>query len=160
MASGVPYALLTLVCFGLNDLLFKRAAQHGGGVAVVARVVVHRHAGRPEELEVRSAFPKVYDLEQNYGSLIRGAVRGMLAELDPHSSYLDPEAHQEMQIDTRGEFHGLGIEISKRRDGMIEVVSPIEGTVVDLAVHTLGGVAAGGGARPRSQDHRRAPRRP
>ena len=38
--------------------------------------------------------------------LIRGAVRGMLAELDPHSSYLDPEAHQEMQIDTRGEFHG------------------------------------------------------
>jgi carboxyl-terminal processing protease len=52
----------------------------------------------------------------------------MLAELDPHSSYLDPEAHQEMQIDTRGEFHGLGIEISKRRDGMIEVVSPIEGT--------------------------------
>jgi len=60
--------------------------------------------------------------------LIRGAVRGMLAELDPHSSYLDPEAHREMQIDTRGEFHGLGIEISKRRDGVIEVVSPIEGT--------------------------------
>jgi len=60
--------------------------------------------------------------------LIRGAVRGMLQELDPHSSYLDPEAHKEMQIDTRGEFHGLGIEISKERDGFIIVVSPIEGT--------------------------------
>ena len=60
--------------------------------------------------------------------LIRGAIRGMLQELDPHSSYLDPEAHKEMQIDTRGEFHGLGIEISKERSGFIIVVSPIEGT--------------------------------
>jgi carboxyl-terminal processing protease len=60
--------------------------------------------------------------------LIRGAVRGMLQELDPHSSYLDPDAHKEMQIDTRGEFHGLGIEISKERDGFVIVVSPIEGT--------------------------------
>ncbi len=60
--------------------------------------------------------------------LIRGAVRGMLRELDPHSSYLDPEAHEEMQVDTSGEFVGLGIEISKTRDGVIEVVSPIDGT--------------------------------
>jgi carboxyl-terminal processing protease len=60
--------------------------------------------------------------------LIRGAVKGMLQELDPHSSYLDPDAHKEMQIDTRGEFHGLGIEISKEREGFIIVVSPIEGT--------------------------------
>jgi len=60
--------------------------------------------------------------------LIQGAVRGMLAELDPHSSYLDPEAHKEMQIDTKGEFYGLGIEISKRQDGFVEVVSPIDGT--------------------------------
>jgi len=60
--------------------------------------------------------------------LIQGAIRGMLAELDPHSSYLDPEAHKEMQIDTKGEFYGLGIEISKRQDGFVEVVSPIDGT--------------------------------
>jgi carboxyl-terminal processing protease len=59
---------------------------------------------------------------------VRGAVRGLLADLDPHSSYLDPESHREMQVDTRGEFHGLGIEIMKRRDGFIEVVSPIDGT--------------------------------
>jgi carboxyl-terminal processing protease len=52
----------------------------------------------------------------------------MLQALDPHSSYLDPSAHREMQVDTKGEFHGLGIEISKRRDGYVEVVSPIDGT--------------------------------
>ncbi len=85
-----------------------------------------------EDLSLFSSVLRIvrdnYVDEVDESRLIRGAVRGMLAELDPHSSYLDPEAHQEMQVDTRGEFHGLGIEISKLRDGMIEVVSPIEGT--------------------------------
>jgi carboxyl-terminal processing protease len=66
-------------------------------------------------------------------SLLRGAVNGMLQELDPHSSFLDTDAYKEMQVDTRGQFHGLGIEITKRRDGFIEVVSPIEGTPADRA---------------------------
>jgi carboxyl-terminal processing protease len=89
-------------------------------------------ATRYEDLSLFSSVLRI--VRENYvddvdeSRLIRGAVRGMLAELDPHSSFLDPEAHNEMQIDTRGEFHGLGIEISKRRDGAIEVVSPIEGT--------------------------------
>jgi len=61
-------------------------------------------------------------------TLLRGAIRGMLQELDPHSSFMDVEAYDEMQVDTRGEFHGLGIEITKSKDGFIEVVSPIEGT--------------------------------
>jgi carboxyl-terminal processing protease len=89
-------------------------------------------AARYEDL---SLFTSVIHLvRRNYvedvdeTNLIRGAVRGMLAELDPHSAYMDPDAHKEMQIDTKGEFHGLGIEISKRRDGFIEVVAPIDGT--------------------------------
>jgi carboxyl-terminal processing protease len=103
----------------------------GVGLAVVAGAQ-SASATRYEDLSLFSSVLRI--VRDNYvdpvdeSRLIRGAVRGMLAELDPHSSYLDPEAHQEMQIDTRGEFHGLGIEISKRRDGMIEVVSPIEGT--------------------------------
>ncbi|MCL4684204.1 S41 family peptidase [Myxococcota bacterium] len=89
-------------------------------------------AARYEDLNLLSSV--LHLVRRNYvddvdeTELIRGAVRGLLAELDPHSSYMDPDAHKEMQIDTRGEFHGLGIEISKRRDGYIEVVSPIEGT--------------------------------
>jgi carboxyl-terminal processing protease len=108
----------------------------GLAVAGVALAVVggaqSAAATRYEDLSLFSSVLRI--VRDNYvdqvdeSRLIRGAVRGMLAELDPHSSYLDPEAHQEMQIDTRGEFHGLGIEISKRRDGVIEVVSPIEGT--------------------------------
>jgi carboxyl-terminal processing protease len=89
-------------------------------------------ASRYDDLSLFSSVLRLvrdnYVDEVDEADLIRGAVRGMLAELDPHSSYLDRRQHEEMQIDTRGEFHGLGIEISKRRDGFIEVVAPIEGT--------------------------------
>jgi len=78
--------------------------------------------------EVLNLVRKNYVEEVGDKDLIQGALKGMLAELDPHSSFLDPEVYAEMQIDTRGEFAGLGIEISKSRDGYVEVVSPIEGT--------------------------------
>jgi len=87
-----------------------------------------------------SLFTSVLNLvKQNYvdsvedRELLHSAVRGMLEELDPHSSFLDVDAYTEMQVDTTGQFHGLGIEITKRRDGFIEVISPIEGTPADAA---------------------------
>jgi len=66
-------------------------------------------------------------------TLVHGAVQGMLLELDPHSAFLEPDAYKEMQVDTKGEFHGLGIEITKRKDGFIEVVAPIDGTPAQRA---------------------------
>jgi len=57
--------------------------------------------------------------------LISQAIAGMLAGLDPHSSYLDKEAYREMQVGTRGEFGGLGIEVGME-DGLVKVVSPID----------------------------------
>ncbi len=65
--------------------------------------------------------------------LLRGAVRGLVQELDPHSSFMDIDAYTEMQVDTRGEFHGLGIEITKNQDEAIEVVAPIDGTPASRA---------------------------
>jgi len=89
-------------------------------------------SARYQELSLFASVMKLvrdnYVEEVEDDKLVRGAVRGLLADLDPHSSYLDPESHREMQVDTRGEFHGLGIEIMKRRDGFIEVVAPIDGT--------------------------------
>ena len=72
-------------------------------------------------------------LEKNYvdeidpKALIQGAIKGMLASLDPHSSYLKPESFKDLQIETQGSFTGVGIEITIK-DGVIVVVSPIEGT--------------------------------
>ncbi len=59
--------------------------------------------------------------------LIEAAINGMLTSLDPHSSYLAPEAFDDMRVQTRGEFGGLGIEVTQE-EGFIKVVSPIDGT--------------------------------
>jgi carboxyl-terminal processing protease len=59
--------------------------------------------------------------------LIEKAIDGMLTGLDPHSGYMDEEVWEEMQMDTRGKFGGLGIEITME-DGFIKVISPIEDT--------------------------------
>jgi len=59
--------------------------------------------------------------------LIENAINGMLAGLDPHSSYMDPKSFRDMQVQTRGEFGGLGIEVTME-DGLIKVVAPIDET--------------------------------
>ncbi len=79
-------------------------------------------------------FSDVLDIvKENYveevdnEKLIEGAISGMLRTLDPHSSYLDPDAYKELQVETKGSFGGIGIEITIR-DGVLTVVSPLEGT--------------------------------
>src|SRR5665647_3463565 len=59
--------------------------------------------------------------------LIETAINGMLAGLDPHSSYMDAKSFKDMQVQTRGEFGGLGIEVTME-DGLIKVVAPIDET--------------------------------
>ena len=59
--------------------------------------------------------------------LIEAAVQGMLSSLDPHSVYLPPRNYQQMQVQTRGEFGGLGIEVTMDR-GYVKVVAPIDDT--------------------------------
>ncbi|HEX2525195.1 MAG TPA: S41 family peptidase [Geminicoccus sp.] len=60
-------------------------------------------------------------------TLIENAINGMLTSLDPHSGYLDTERYRDMQVQTRGEFGGLGIEVTME-NGLIKVVSPIDDT--------------------------------
>src|SRR3954451_15642424 len=59
--------------------------------------------------------------------LVESAINGMLAGLDPHSSYMDSKSFRDMQVQTRGEFGGLGIEVTME-DGLIKVVAPIDET--------------------------------
>lgn len=68
-----------------------------------------------------------YVEEVDTKKLIEGAIKGMLSSLDPHSSYLPPEQYKEMQVDTSGEFGGLGIEITTI-DNQLTVVTPIDDT--------------------------------
>lgn len=79
-------------------------------------------------------FSDVIDLvKKNYvdevkdKDIIYAAIKGILESLDPHSSFLPPDAYKEMQTDTKGEFGGIGIEITMK-DGMPSVIAPIEDT--------------------------------
>ena len=77
--------------------------------------------------EVLSTVKKNYVEEVKTKDLIYGAIKGMLNSLDPHSGFMTPEAYKEMQVDTKGEFGGLGIQIGIK-DNFLTVIAPIEDT--------------------------------
>jgi carboxyl-terminal processing protease len=68
-----------------------------------------------------------YVEEVGDANLVEAAINGMLRSLDPHSSYLNPKTYRDMQVQTRGEFGGLGIEVTME-NGLVKVISPIDGT--------------------------------
>ncbi|HLB02641.1 MAG TPA: S41 family peptidase [Nitrospiria bacterium] len=82
--------------------------------------------------EVLSQVQKSYVEETQSKDLIYGAIKGMLNTMDPHSAFMPPEVYKEVQVDTRGEFGGLGIQISVK-DTKLIVIAPIEGTPADRA---------------------------
>jgi carboxyl-terminal processing protease len=77
--------------------------------------------------EVLNQIQRHYVDETKPKELIQGAIRGMLATLDPHSAYMTPEMYKEMQVETKGEFGGVGIQIGVK-DNRLAVIAPIEGT--------------------------------
>jgi len=90
-------------------------------------------------LEQIRLFTEVFDRIKNAyvepvddAKLLEDAIRGMIAGLDPHSTYLEPEAFQDLQVHTRGEFGGLGIEVGMQ-DGFVRVVAPIDDTPAQRA---------------------------
>ena len=81
---------------------------------------------------VLSILQENYVEEIDAQKALDGAIQGMLFTLDPHSSFLTPEEFQDLQDETSGAFSGVGIEITVK-DGILTVVSPIEGTPADKA---------------------------
>ena len=102
--------------------------------AVEAGFNYNLSAGNEETYKGLKLFSDVIELvEKNYvdqvetKELIEKAIQGMVSSLDPHSSLLPPEALEELQIDTHGEFGGIGIVITMQKK-LLTVISPIEGT--------------------------------
>ncbi len=94
----------------------------------------HLMAEEEQTYESLKLFSDVLqEIEENYvddvdiKTLVQDAIKGMVDNLDPHSSFMPPEAFDELQDDTKGEFGGVGIVISMKK-GVLTVVSPIEGT--------------------------------
>jgi carboxyl-terminal processing protease len=91
-------------------------------------------ADKEEAYQSLKIFSDVLDIvardyvdEVDNKKLIENAIQGMVSSLDPHSALLTPDAFKELQIDTQGEFTGIGIHVTMR-DNLVTVISPIEGT--------------------------------
>ena len=104
------------------------------GVAVLAEREQSKEARTPLPLDELRTFTEVFsrikaDYVEPVGDkkLLGDAVQGMLAGLDPHSSYLDAESFKDVRIETEGQFGGLGIEVTME-NGFVKVVAPIEDT--------------------------------
>lgn len=98
-----------------------------------------RESGRASLFEELKVFTDVlavvkrdYVSELENKRVVEGAIKGMLAVLDPHSGYLDPDFYQDLQVQTKGEFGGLGIEITIK-DGLLLVVAPMEDSPAERA---------------------------
>ena len=94
---------------------------------------------RNQVYEQLNLFGEVFDRirsgyveDVNSSDLISAAIKGMLTSLDPHSGYMPPETFEDMQVDTRGAFGGLGIEVTQE-DGFVKVVAPMDGTPASQA---------------------------
>ncbi|MCF8045530.1 MAG: S41 family peptidase [Desulfarculaceae bacterium] len=99
-----------------------------------------------KDYESLKLFTKVLEeLEDNYvdevdtETLINNAIKGMVENLDPHSTFMPPKAYDKLQDDTQGEFNGIGIVITMK-NGILTVISPIEGTPAYKAGVTAGDV--------------------
>src|SRR5436305_3071046 len=114
----IAAAAATLIVFGLH--------QDAGGAA--------SSANSAETYKQLNLFGDVFELVRNDyvddvkdDTLVEGAINGMLTALDPHSNYLNSKNFNDMKVQTRGEFGGLGIEVSME-SGLVKVVSPIDDT--------------------------------
>ena len=100
--------------------------------------------GRAETYRLLNLFGDVFERVRaeyvepvNDRDAIENAIQGMLSGLDPHSSYMNPRMYRDMQVQTRGEFGGLGIEVIME-DGLVKVVTPMEGTPAAKAAGRVG----------------------
>ncbi len=119
---------------------FVMAALGGTLAGVIATtqiagpLIAQETAGKTTVYEQLDLFGDVFEriraqyvTEVDEKDLIEAAIKGMMASLDPHSSYLPPKDFSDMQVQTHGEFGGLGIEVTQE-DGFVKVVSPMDGT--------------------------------
>src|SRR5437879_9650191 len=137
----IAAAAATLIVFGLH--------QDAGGAASAAHTA--------ETYNQLNLVGDVFELVRNDyvdevkdDTLVEGAINGMLTALDPHSNYLNSKNFNDMKVQTRGEFGGLGIEVSME-SGLVKVVSPIDDTPAahaglkpgDLITHLDGNAVQG-----------------
>ncbi len=123
-----------LRALGVVSAAFLAGAVLGPVIAVPTIQAFAQEGGRAETYRLLNLFGDVFERIRaeyvepvNDREVIENAINGMLQGLDPHSSYMNPRNFRDMQVQTRGEFGGLGIEVTQE-NGYVKVISPIDDT--------------------------------
>ena len=129
---GAPRRRLRML--GAVGAAFLAGAVVGPVIALPTFQALAQDGGRAETYRLLNLFGDVFErIRAEYvepvsdRDVIENAINGMLQGLDPHSSYLNPRSFRDMQVQTRGEFGGLGIEVTQE-NGFVKVISPIDDT--------------------------------
>jgi carboxyl-terminal processing protease len=127
MMRKTTFILLGAVAGGAMTLFATQPHMTFGGTSAKAAVVADIYRQLNLFGDVFERVRADYVEKPDDSKLIESAINGMLTGLDPHSSYMDPKSFRDMQVETKGEFGGLGIEVTME-DGLIKVVAPIDET--------------------------------
>lgn len=122
----------------MNKLMMAAVGGIAGGVLVSTQIagplLAQEAANNSSVYEQLDLFGDIFErIRENYveevdeADLIEAAINGMLVSLDPHSSYISASDFEDMQVQTRGEFGGLGIEVTQE-DGFVRVITPMDDT--------------------------------
>ncbi|HPM70048.1 MAG TPA: S41 family peptidase [Smithellaceae bacterium] len=123
---SVRVFLLIIICAGMFVFL---SLYDNGSVSALDKSV---YKDIKKFNEVFDLVKKNYVEEVDSTTLVQGAINGMIRALDPHSAYMTPDLYKELEVETQGQFGGIGIEITILKD-VLTVVSPIEGTPAFIA---------------------------
>lgn len=123
--AQITFLLVILAFFGMSIFIVR-------GLETKVSAETDAYEDLRVFTEVLSTLQKNYVEPVKSKELVYGAIKGMLNTLDAHSAFMSPEIYKEMQVDTKGEFGGLGLQIGTK-DNKLVVIAPIEGTPADQA---------------------------
>ena len=123
--AQITFLLVILAFFGMSIFIVR-------GLETKVSAETEAYEDLRVFTEVLSTLQKNYVEPVKSKELVYGAIKGMLNTLDAHSAFMPPEVYKEMQVDTKGEFGGLGLQIGTK-DNKLVVIAPIEGTPADQA---------------------------
>nr|WP_320116455.1 S41 family peptidase [uncultured Desulfuromonas sp.] len=126
------FATLLCLCFLLTAPISVSAQADTPDAVEETAEPISAYEHLDQFIDVLTLVQKNYVEQPAMDQLMSGAIKGMLSELDPHSAYMPPKMFEEMQIETMGEFNGLGVEITVK-DHLITVIAPIADTPADRA---------------------------
>src|SRR3569832_985748 len=121
--AQITFVLFILAFFGMSIFIVR-------GLETKVSAETEAYEDLRVFTEVLSTLQKNYVEPVKSKELVYGAIKGMLNTLDAHSAFMPPEVYKEMQVDTKGEFGGLGLQIGTK-DNKLVVIAPKEKTPTD-----------------------------